>query len=760
MSKEQTIYRTCPLCEATCGIAVGIADGQVTSIRGDDQDPFSRGYICPKAHGLKALQEDPDRLRAPLRRTSSGWQEVSWDEALGETVTRLQEIRSAHGKDAVGIYVGNPAVHNLHSMVYLPALITALGTRQRYSASSVDQLPKMVSCGLMFGGGLTIPIPDIDRSSFLMILGSNPLVSNGSLMTAPDIRKRLDGIMARGGKVVVIDPRRTETARRASEHHFIRPGTDALFLLAMVHVMFDEERIDLGAVGEHIADRDQSLERVRQLVSDFRPDRVAGACGIDGATIARLARELCDAESAACHGRIGTTCQAFGTVASWAVDLVNILSGNLDRPGGVMFPRAAAMRGAARGEPSRRGVDLGRWRSRIRDLPEMFGELPTVTLADEILSDGDGQIHAMITVAGNPVRSAPGSDRLEKAFAALDFYVAVDIYRNETTRHADIILPPPSPLERDSYDLAFYRLAIRNIAKYSPPALAKPEGQPDEWEILLSLAKGLMGQAKVPVAAADEFVFRQLLAGEIREDCLWDGLTQDEAAAALGARQGPARALDLLLRTGPYGDGFGRKPDGLSLQTLEDAPHGLDLGALEPQLPEVLRTRDGRIDLAPALITDDLDRLRAEMDTTPAEPAGLAGAADSGDHTFALIGRRNLRCNNSWMHNLHPLVKGRDRCTLLIHESDAARLELENGQVIELTSRAGSVRAPVEISSDMMPGVVSLPHGWGHDTQDAAMEVAAAHPGVNVNVLSDDQALDVPSGNAALNGIAVVLRTL
>ena len=741
MTSTPPVYRICTLCEATCGIEVRVAGDSVESIRGDAADPFSRGYICPKAHGLKGLEEDPDRLREPMRRGPDGFEPISWDEALKLAVDGLTKVRDQHGPSALGAYLGNPVAHSLHAMLYGPALLRALGTPQVYSASSADQLPKMVSAGLMFGGGLTVPVPDLERTRYLMILGGNPLVSNGSLMTAPGMRDRLREIRARGGKVVVVDPRRSETADASDEHHFIRPGTDALFLLGLCHVIVAEGLTDLGRVEDHV----RGLAEVEEIVARFAPERVAERCGIDPETIRRLARELSAAESAACYGRIGTTCQSFGTLASWAVDLVNALSGNLDREGGALFARPAASRGTnrAHGRRGGRGVKLARRRSRVKNLPEMYGEFPVSTLADEIEVPGDGQIRAMLTIAGNPVVSAPNAGRLAKAFASLDFMVAVDFYINETTRNADVILPPPSPLQRDTYDLALYHFQVHNFAKYSAPALPKPDDHPDEWEILLTLAKGMMGMDDLSLAQADDFVFRQFADSEVGDGGRWDGLTVDEAAQALRGRRGPARLLDLMLRVGHYGDGFGREPDGLTLAVLEANPHGVDLGPLTPQVPEVLRTPDALIDLAPEAIVADLDRLERSLDAPTA--------------SHLLIGRRHVRSNNSWMHNVHSLIKGRPRCTLLVHPDDAAKLGVANGDAVRVESRVGCVDAPAEVSDEIMPGVVSLPHGWGHDLPGVEMQLARANAGVNVNLLSDDAALDEASGNAAFNGLPVSL---
>lgn len=721
-----TLYRTCPLCEATCGIAIEVEGGAVQGIRGDEEDPFSRGYICPKAFGLKALHEDPDRLRRPRVRDGGVLREASWDEAFATAIGRLDEVRQRHGNDAVAIYLGNPSAHSLDAMLYIPALVRGLGTRQRYSASSADQLPAMVMAATMFGGGLTIPIPDLDRTSRLMILGGNPAVSNGSLMTAPDVRGRLEGIRRRGGAVVVIDPRRSETADKATEHHFIRPGGDALLLLAICQVLFAEGLVSLGRAADHV----HRLDEVRAVAAKFPPERVAARVGISADTIRRLAREHAGAGPAACYGRIGTTCQEFGTLASWAVTLVNVLTGNLDREGGMMFTTPAVQPGRNR----RRGdARFGRYTSRVHGLVEMFGELPVATLADEILTEGEGKVRAIITIAGNPLVSAPNAGRLAKAFAELEVRIAVDPYVNATTRLADVILPPPSPLERGTYDVALYQLAVRNVAKYAPPTFAPPAGQPAEWEILLTLAKGLAGMAAAPLAAADDLVARELIDRELADDPD-SGLDRDELLAAIGERRGPARLLDLLLRMGP---------NRLGLDQLADHPHGLDLGPLVPRLPGVLRTGDGRIDLAPKIMLGDVARLEASLDRPVPE--------------VVLIGRRHLRSNNSWMHNLVPLIKGPDRCTLLVHPDDAARFGLRDGGRARVASRVGELIAPVEVSDEVMPGVVSLPHGFGHDLPGVEMTVARGHAGVNVNILSDDAARDAPSGNAAFNGVAVTI---
>ncbi|MFN8039074.1 MAG: molybdopterin oxidoreductase family protein [Acidimicrobiales bacterium] len=732
-------YRTCPLCEATCGLELTLRGDEVVRIRGDRDDPFSKGFICPKGSTLKHLHEDPDRLRRPMIRRgddpdTATWEEVTWEEAFAEVERRLTPVLEAD-RQGVAIYLGNPNVHNLGGAIYNRPLIRALGTRNIFSASTVDQMPKHVSSGLMFGSAGSIPVPDLDRSDLVVLLGANPWESNGSLCTAPDFPGRLQAIQARGGRFVVVDPRRTKTAEHADQHLAIVPGTDALLLLALVHTLFDEDLVDLGTVADHV----DGVDEVRQLVADLTPEAVAGAVGIDAGTIRALARDIAAAPTAAVYGRIGTHTAEFGTLASWAVDVVNVLTGNLDRPGGAMFPLAA--QGKRPGPPAPgRGFTTGRHRSRVKGYPEVNSELPVATLADEILEPGEGQVRALITVAGNPVLSTPDSGRLAEALRGLDCMISVDIYRNETTRFAHVILPPPSPLERSHYDIAFTTLSVRNVAKWSPPVFETDA--PQEGEILARLALIASGQgADADPALVDGLVLGALLGRATGEGGVCEGRDPDELADALWATTPTDRALEVMLRTGPYGDGFGADPDGLTLAGLADQPHGVDLGALAPRVPEVLSTRSGRIELAPEPIVADVPRLRAALDR-------------HGDG-LVLVGRRHLRSNNSWMHNLEVLVKGKPRCTLQVHPDDAERLGLAAGADARIRSRVGELVAPVEVTDEIRPGVVSLPHGWGHDQPGAALAVARRHAGVNTNVLTDADAIDPLSGNAVLNAIPV-----
>ncbi len=740
----RTAYRTCPLCEAGCGLEIGLAgvdgDESVTRIRGDRADVFSHGFICPKGSTLKHLHDDPDWLRRPVVKRNGRFVEVTWDEAFAEIERRLLPLVAEHGPDTTAIYLGNPNAHSLAGLLYARPLIRALGTTNVYSASTVDQRPKEVSSGLVFGGALTVPVPDVDRTDFLLMLGANPYASNGSLATAPDWPGRIEALLARGGRLVVVDPRRSRTAEEATQHVAIRPGADPFLLMAMVNVLAADGLVDTGAAGEYLA----GVDEVLALAQPFTPEAVSEVTGVGAATIRQLAHDLAAAPTACVYGRIGTTTALYGTITSWLVDVLNALTGNLDRPGGAMFTKAAAGASNTRGTPRRgRGVTLHRRRSRVRGLGETLGELPVACLAEEIDTPGEGRVRVLFTVAGNPVVSTPNSARLDAAMATLDLYVAVDPYINETTRHADVVLPPPTALQKGHYDLALLQLALRNVANYSPPVLPLDDDQLDEWKILARLALVAQGMgAGADPAVVDDLVVQTLIgAAAADETGPIAGRDPAEILAELGDRVGPERLIDLMLRTGPYGDGFGADPDGLSLDVLLAHPHGIDLGPLEPRLPEVLRTPSGMVELAPEPIVADVARLRAGLDA----PTG----------GMTLIGRRDLRSNNSWMHNVEVLVKGKPRCTLHVHPDDADRLGLVDGGPAEVTSRTGKVSVPVEVTDAIRPGVVSIPHGWGHDMPGVELAVARRHAGVNSNLLADDELVDPLSGNAVLNGIPV-----
>jgi anaerobic selenocysteine-containing dehydrogenase len=723
-----------------CGLRVTVEAGRVKQIRPNDDDVWSRGFICPKGAALGELHHDPDRVRVPLLRQPDGsFREASWEEALDATARGIQDVVARHGPGAVTAYIGNPTAHNWSLSRYVPAFIALSGLGQTYSAGTVDQWPKNLSSLLMFGGMWAFPIPDLDRTDYLLMLGANPHASQGSLLAAPDLLGRCDAIVKRGGRVVVVDPRRTGTVRHASEWLPIQPGTDAAFLLALAHVIFAEGRERLRG----LESRANGLTELRALVAGFAPEAVEGACRIPAATIRRIARELASAERAAVYGRIGTCNQEFGTLASWAVDVLNAITGNLDREGGAMFGNPIAWSLTSLPLPEHaNGVEIGRWKTRVRGAPEVLGQVPVSCLAEEIATPGEGQLKALITIAGNPAISAPGADRLDAALPQLEFMVSLDNFVNETTRHAHVILPGLSALEQPHYDEMIWSWAIRSAGKYSPRLFDAGE-RPEEWELLLTLAAICKGaQPKdVNARALDQLFFAGLVAGLTQlPGSRIHGRDAGEIVAQT-AGGGPERLLDLCLRTGPWGDAYGANPGGLTLAELKQHPNGIDRGALVPRLGEILRTPSGKIELAPAYITADLPRLRARL-----------ARRDDG---LVLVSRRHVRSNNSWMHNVPSLVTGRERCTLLIHPDDARRLGVRDGAPARVTSRAGSLVAPAEVSDEMLPGVVCLPHGWGHDKPGTRTPTARAHAGVNNNVLAPGDAVDVPSGNAIVNGIPV-----
>ncbi|MEH1099508.1 molybdopterin-dependent oxidoreductase [Micromonospora sp. CPCC 205561] len=717
----RTAYRTCPLCETSCGLRLTLdADDRVTSVTGDADDPFSRGYLCPKGASIGRLDEDPDRLPGPVVRDGDSWRAVDWDEAFAEVARGIERVVAEHGREALALYFGNPTFHTMAGILYRGPLGQALGTRNIFSASTVDQMPKHVACGLMMGDPWAVAVPDLDRTEHLLIIGANPAVSNGSLCVAPDFAGRLAELRRRGGRVVVIDPRRTRTAELADEHVFVRPGSDPALLFAMVHTLLAE---GLTSIGVPVA----GLARLRELAAPFTPEAVAAFCGVEAAVVRRLARQLAAAPTAAVYARIGTCTAEFGTLAQWLVDVLNVLTGNFDRPGGVMFARPATAEVHKSPEP----FVSGRWHSRVRGLPETLGEFPAATMVDEIEQPGAGRIRALVTVAGNPVLSTPDGGRLDKALAGLDFMVAVDPYVNETTRHANVILPPPRILQMPHYDFLISTIQVRNYARYSPAVLPLEPGQRSEAEILERLtliAMGLGAEAD-PSALPEQMLSAMLGAAVTIPGTPLTGADPAALRAGLNGEDGPDLLLDAMLRMGPYG---------LDRAALLKQPNGIDLGPLEPRLTEIVRTPSGRVELAPEPLGDDTARLRAAMERPPAP--------------MVLIGRRHLRSNNSWMHNVPRLVGGSNRCTLQIHPEDVARLGL--GDRARVSSASGELVVELEPTDTIMPGVVSLPHGWGHG--GTPQRVAAAHAGVNANELTGGM-LDVPSGNAVFNGVPVTV---
>ncbi len=770
-------YRNCNLCEAICGIEITVQTDQRLDIRGDKDDPFSRGYICPKAVALQDIHYDKDRLKYPVRRTPHGWQRIGWDEAFDEVTQNLKLIYAKYGRNSIGTYLGNPTVHNYGALLFAPGFIRSLHTRNKFSATSVDQLAHHVAAYMMFGHQLLLPVPDVDRTCFFLILGANPAVSNGSMMTAPDMGRRIQEIRQRGGKVLLIDPRQNETARLVDRHLFIRPGTDVLLLLALLHVVFDEQLTRLGS----LAPFTNGLETIGNLVAEFPPERVASVTGIDSNQIRDLAREFVTAESAVCYGRIGVSTQEFGGVCQWLINVLNVATGNLDRPGGAMFTLPAVDPISATQSLAPPG-SFARWHSRVRKLPEFAGELPVVALAEEILTEGPGQVKALVTFAGNPALSTPNGRELDRALASLEFMASIDFYINETTRHAHIILPPTESLERGHYDLAFHLLTIRNTAKYSPELFQPGDETRHDWEILLELQTRM----KHDGAFGRRF-------GRLKRDLIRRFF-------------GPERILDLGLRYGPYGAGINPFSKGLTLRKLKKAVHGIDLGPLTSCLPARLQTAGKRIELAPEVLVKDVERVKArlldwdgEWDRGRLASQPSDGPSHDSNGHLLLIGRRQLRSNNSWLHNSQRLVKGnpaKPQCTILMHPTDAADRQLGSGQKVVVRSRVGSIVVPLKVSDEMMPGVVSIPHGWGHDrsgdppvdqlsgkqsvpsrgsvgsTLDTTdgwddrlgdrlgtqLEVAQQHPGASINDLTDNLAIDALCGTAAFSGTLVTVE--
>ena len=705
-SNEQTHFRTCNLCEAMCGIVIKHDGDKVLSIKGDKDDPFSQGYICPKATALQDLHEDPDRLRQPIERTANGWKKISWPDALDKVAAGIQSVQKQHGQNALGIYLGNPNVHNLGGMLTVKHLLTSIKTRSRFSATSIDQLPHHIVSMHLFGHMLRIPVPDVNRTQYMLIIGGNPLASNGSIMTAPNMRQKLKDIKARDGKVVVIDPRRTETADIASEHHFIRPATDVLLLLAMLNEIYLQGYADKARANNRAMSLTPEIERLADFAKTYTAESVADITGITAPEIKRLVKEFCEAESSVCYGRMGISVQEFGLLSQYLSMIINIVSGRLDEVGGLMFPNPAVdlVNNSGPGY-------LGKRHSRVSNLPDFNGDYPVVAMADEMLVEGEGQLKGFISVAGNPVLSTPNGEKLDEALSKLDFMVSFDYFVTETSRHANIILPPVSPLERDHYDVTFNGFAVHNVAKYSPALFTKQKNAKHDWQIYLELAERL--DKKAPLATKVE---RRLV-------------------KALG----PKIILDQGLKRGPYYH--------MSLRKLKKHPHGMDLGPLKTMLPQALKHKDKQIHLNVDFYQADLERVQVMMEQYD-------------DKQILLIGRRHVRSNNSWLHNSHRLVKGKPRCTLMLHPETAENHGIKDGQEVKVTSRVGHVTIVAEVTDELMPGVVSIPHGWGHGRKGVKQKIAQAHAGVSVNDLTDDTLIDQLSGNAAVNGVPVQLEAI
>ncbi len=696
----------CPLCDSACALVVEYEAGQIVGIRGDQQDPFSQGHVCPKGVALQDLHNDPDRLRRPVIRRGKDWHEVSWTEAYQTIAKAFARIQQRHGNDGLAVYYGNPVAHNHGSLLHLLPTIGALHTKNVYSANSVDALPRMLVSHLVYGNQAAVPVPDLDRTQLFVIQGANPVISHGSAMTAPDCKRRLRQLQQRGGRIVVLDPRRTETAELADEHHFVRPGSDGWLLLAVIHVLFRDDLVNLRRAPSGFA----GVADLAGLAERFSPERVAVAVGLEAKQIEKLARSFAMSPAAVWYGRMGTCTQAFGSVATWLIDVVNLLTGNFDHPGGSMFPTPAVdLAGLAK--RLGQGGQFNRWRSRVGGLPEFNGEFPVAALADEMETPGPGQIKALLSLAGNMVLSLPNGRRLERALDGLEFMASIDFFINETTRFADVILPPCSPLECSRYPLLEYTLTIRNRARYEAAVFPLPPDAKEDWELFVELGAAIARERG------------------------WTGPWRARLRSWFGRLGQPDRVIDLLLRLGPQQ---------LSLGRLKEAAHGIDFGALEPRLKDILNTTDGRVQLTPRALVQDIERLEQSLAEPPADPGELL-----------LISRRTLRSMNSWLHNCPRLVRGADRCTLEMHPSDAVQRNLTDGQTVQLSTQQGCITVPFPLPDQMMPTVVSLPFGWGHDRPGTRLSVASQHPGASMNDIMDDAAVDVVSGTSVLDGVPV-----
>ena len=711
MTEIKTHYRACNICEATCGLVVKYQKNKIISIKGDKNDPLSKGHICPKGVAIQDVHYDPDRLKQPVKRSKNGWQPITWDQAFAEVATNIRNIQSKYSKDAVAFYTGNPTVHNLGAMLFMPMFSKMLKTKNRYSATSLDQLPDQLASYLMFGHQLLVPVPDLDRTDCLLIIGANPVVSNGSMMTAPKVADRLKIIRKRGGVIINIDPRFTETSKICDQHIYINPATDVYLLLAMINQVFANKLETLG----HLETFTSGLDEVKQLTKEYTPQAVSTITGIDATIITSLVDRFCQAKSACCYTRFGASTQKFGTLTQWLGNVLCMITANIDKEGGLMFTKPAFDILAKASKNPNRKV-FGKHHSRLRKLPSFAGELPVSAMAEEIMTPGNGQIKMLIANSGNPVLSTPNSDEMDKALSKLDYMVSIDFYINESSRHANIILPPTSTLERPHYNLAFHTLAVRNTAKFTEELFKPEKDARSDMQIFVELWSRLQPS------------------GIINKLKTWLIKRKIYKIAESGI-------VDLGLKNGPYPD--------IDIDKLKQSKHGIDLGALEPCLPDRLFTVDKQINLLPEAIKSDLKRMSDSFQQK---------TTANKEFDLQLIGRRDPRTNNSWMHNSYRLVKGKNRCIAHIHPNDAQTHNLTNGDIIKVSSKITSLSIPVLVTENIKTGVVSIPHGWGHVFADTEIQIAKKHAGVNINKLMDETEIDELSGNAVLAGVAIKIE--
>lgn len=718
---HQIHYRVCNYCEAMCGVKITYdpdapTDDKKIAVKPDKDDPFSQGSMCPKAAALGALYFDPDKLKLPVKKTGDQWQQISWQEAYDTIEKKIKSIRRTYGENSIASYMGNPIVHNFGMMVFIKTLLRAIGSKNIFSATSMDQLPHHFAAHYMFGHEFRLPVPDINRTDFMIIMGANPLASNGSIMSSAGVKRRLNDIKERGGKFIVIDPRKTETAKIASQHHFIKPGTDIYFLLAFVHIIFRDKKVRLGRLKKHLA----GFDKIEPLVKEFTAEKVSSVTGIEQQQIEALAAEFLAQDKAVLYGRMGLSTQLHGGLCHWLINTINVLSGNFDTPGGMMFPTPAIELARHKQRPA-----FGRWKSRVRGMNEFSGELPVVTMADELLTEGDGQVKAFVTICGNPVLSSPGGDRLDKALENIEFMFSIDNYINETTRHADLILPTPSGLEIEHYDLIFNAISVTNNVKFSQALFSVDENRPYDWQILKELSRRISSRG---LSLVDRILT-------------------------------PRRLLNWGLMLGPYGKLSSPKRwlNGLTLQKLIDSKHGINLGPLQSAVPHRLNTLDKKIHLNPDVFIQRLNEVKQRewlQLQTSAQEKKTAGK-------FSLIGRRNVNTNNSWMHQVKKLSRSKQvRCTIMINSGDAENLQIVHNELVKVTSRVGEIILPAEITDTMMPGVISIPHGFGHNKKGTRVSIAQSKPGVSINDITDPMRVDKLTGNAAFSGLEVIVEKI
>jgi anaerobic selenocysteine-containing dehydrogenase len=736
-----TAYRVCPICEANCGLEVTVEEERVIAIRGNENDKISLGHVCPKGVALMELRDDPDRVRTPMIRKEGKLVEASWEEAFAVIKEKFADIKSKYGSEALALYIGNATIGTTPFMVGYQMLLQCMGTQNLYTAGSMDHLPKLLTCKEMYGWEYTNPVPDIDNSDYILMIGANPMVSNGSLWLATGFRKRLKAMQARGGELEVIDPRFTETAKVADNHNFIKPGQDPYFLLGLLHVIYRDDLINPGIAASHV----NGLAEIQQLAATINLAQMSENCGIEVSNIERIAHKLANTERAGIYGRVGSSTQIHGTLTSWLTEVINIITGKVDIPGGMMFPKAAAFSINTMGEPGKGQVDpTPPHRTRVSNMPAVCGELPIACLAEEITTPGEGKIRGLVTICGNPASSTPGAEQLDQALSDLDFMLSFDIYINESTRHADVILPGAPTFEKSYYGAFSVNYASRNVVRYSPALFDLQEGYLSDWDAFLqvcSLAAGgdVLGEEGL-LAMENQMISAVLSPATQDPYSVAYGLDVEEAMSKLTSKRGIDRVIETGFRSGPYGDGFGKNPNGITLEKIIAEPNGLDLGPLQPRLPEILRTPSGKIELSPGEFMAEVKKLLAAKPETS---------------EFTLIGRRQPRGQNSWGHNVNILIKGKFRCTLQMHSEDAQRLNLHEGDNVKLDSETGEIVAQLEISDDMMPGVISLPHGFGHNKEGMQLSRAMQQPGVNINNVLSNQCLDALTGNVVTNGVPV-----